>query len=318
MPNSHKERRDYMKKRMKVFLAGVLVLVVMGAIVPVQTVSAKAAKMSKKDFYGTWNGVKMCLMDQDDSSGRVSIFTSPEQLKTYRGIKVGSKLSTVKSKYGSAAKQKFDTKERFNKYIQQYYRRYGVYSISKSISKWKSYVEYTYQKNTKNDRRLRFYLDKNDKVTAIVYIYKYSKFKLSNKSVDIGFSFKSPSGKKITTKTVDGKEVQVLPANTKIVFDEAKLPEFGVLGDVYLYDTKGRICAKTTLPINFHWYATGTEVTKMLENVGMSKVDPVTGNNKSGMLNFNKLGKYNYFKLDIYDIDPKGGYDKPIEYYFRL
>lgn len=298
---------------MKVFLAGVLALVVMIAVVPAQTVSAKSAKMSKKDFYGTSSGYKICFMDKDDSIGRVNIYTS-KKLKTYRGIKVGSKLSTVKSKYGSATKKKFNTKEAFNKYIKQYYLRYGMYNISK----WKSYVEYTYKKNTKNDRRLRFYLDKNNKVAAIVYIYKCSKFKLSNKSVDIGFSFQSSDGKKITTKTVGGKEVQVLPANTKIVYDEAKLPEFGVLGDVYLYDTKGRICATTTATINFHWFATGTEVTKMLEDSHMQKVDPGTGNYKSGELNFNKLGKYNYFKLVIYDVNPKGGYDKPIEYYFRL
>ena len=95
-----------------------------------------------------------------------------------------------------------DTKESFSKYIKQYAFQYGA-----NTSGWKKYLEYSYKKNTKNERRLRFYLNKNDKVTAIVYIYKHNKFKLSGKIVDIGFSFQAPSGKKITTKKVGGKTV---------------------------------------------------------------------------------------------------------------
>ena len=154
-----------MKKRLKTMIAGILALAVVVTAIPAQTVSAKAAAMSEKDFYYTSYGEEMCFMDMDDDmSGRISFLTSKTE-KTYRGIKVGSKLSAVKSKYGSATKQKFSTKDSFDKYIKQYYPRYGI-----SISKWKSYVEYTYKKGTKADRRLRFYLDKNDKVTATVYI----------------------------------------------------------------------------------------------------------------------------------------------------
>ena len=47
------------------------------------------------------------------------------------------------------------------------------------------------------------------------------------------------------------------------------------------------------------------------------KYDPVTGDYK-GSVDLKKLGKYNYFKFVIYDIDAKGGYDTPAIYYFRL
>lgn len=301
-----------MKKNVKSFLAGILALAVMITAIPAQTVSAKAAAMSKKDFSYTYtgSGEKMYFTDMDDPNGRVSFLTTKD-VKTYRGVKVGSKISTVKSKYGSATKKKFDTKESFNKYMKQYYFKYGV-----SISKWKYYVEYTYKKNTGSDRRLRFYLDKNNKVTAIVYIYKYKKFKLTDKTVNIGFSFQAPSGKKITTKTIGGKKVKVLPKNTKIKFNESKVPDFGILGDIRQVDTKGKECAIACMPLNIK-YNNGAKVSDVLKDAMLMKWDPATGNYK-GSVNLKKLGKYNYFKFVIYDEDSKGGYDKPAIYYFRL
>lgn len=253
-------------------------------------------------------------MDMDDDmNGRVTV-VSTKEVKTNRGIKVGSTLSTVKSVYGSAAKKKFKTNESFNKYIKQYYSRYGI----SSVSSWKNYVEYTYKKGTENDRRLRFYLNKNDKVTYIIYIYQYSKFKLSKKTVDIGFSFEAPSGKEITTKTIAGKEVQLLPENTVISFDSSKLPDFGILADIELYDTKGKKCGETLTPISFNMnsYASGTEIATIIEN-GMAKRNAKTGQYE-GEIDVKKLGKYNYFKLWIYDVNYTGGYDKPAAYYFKL
>lgn len=301
-----------MKKGIRSFLAGVLAVAVMVTAIPMQTVFAKPAAMSKKDFIYTSNGEKMYFTDMDAEDGSLIIMTD-KYIKTKRGIKIGSKLSTVKSKYGNASKKKFDNKESFNKYIRQYDFQYGV-----NTSKWKNYVEYTYKKNTKNDRRLRFYLDKNNKVTAIVYICKYKNYKLTNKTVNIGFSFKAPKGKKITTKTVGGKKVQVLPANTTIKYNKSKLPDFGLLGQILQVDTKGRNCAQAIIPLNLHNSCkSGTKVTKVMQNASMMKFDPVTGIYQDS-LKLKKLGKYNYFKFVIYDIDAKGGYDKPAVYYFRL
>ena len=301
-----------MKKGMRRFLAGMLALAVMLTAIPAQTVSAKPAKLSENDFYYISQGYEMSLMEKDDEWGRVSALTSKDE-KTRRGIKVGSKLSAVKSKYGNASKKKFDNKESFNRYIRQYYQRHGIYSIST----WKNYVEYSYKKNTKNDRRFRFYLDKNDKVAAIVYIYKCKNFKLSNKKVNIGFSFQAPSGKKITTKTIAGKKVQVLPANTKIKFKKSKVPEYGILADIYQYDKKGRICGVTMIPLEFSWKCTnGTKIGELLASE-VYKVDPNTHAYK-GSLNLKKLGSYNYFEFRIYDVDYKGGYDQPAVYYFKM
>lgn len=304
-----------MKKYVKSFLAGVLALAVMITAIPAQTVSAKPASMSKKDFSYTYtgSGEKMYFTDMDDVDGRVTILTD-KNVKTNRGVKVGSKLSAVKSKYGKITSKKFDTKESFNKYIKQYDFQYGV-----NTSAWKKYLEYSYKKNKKDDRRLRFYFDKNDKVTAIVYIYKHSKFKLSGKTVDIGFSFQAPNGKKITTKTVDGKKVQVLPKNTKIKYNKSKVPEFGLLGNIIQVDTKGRDCASAMIPLNLNnsQYKSGTKVTNVMNSAILNKYDPKTGDYK-GDVNLKKLGKYNYFKFVIYDVNAKGGYDTPAIYYFRL
>lgn len=305
-----------MKKYVKSFFAGVLAFAVMITAIPAQTVSAKPAAMSKKDFTYTYvnSGDAMSFTDMDEPDGR-AVFLTDKNIKTKRGIKIGSTLSSVKNKYGSTSKKKFDNKESFNKYIRQYDFTYGV-----SSSKWKNYVEYAYKKNTKSDRRLRFYLDKNDKVTAITYIYKHKKFKLTNKTVDIGFSFKAPSGKKITTKTVGGKKVQVLPADTRIKYSKSKLPEFGILADILQVDTKGRDCAKSLISLNLNYslsYKSGTKITNVMKNAMIMKFDPATGIYKNS-LNLKKLGKYNYFKFIIYDNDPTGGYDKPAIYYFRL
>lgn len=302
-----------MKKYVKSLLAGILAFAVLVTAIPVQTVSAKPASMSKKDFIYTLGGEKMYLTDMDDVDGRVSVLTNKD-LKTNRGIKVGSKMSAVKSKYGKISSKKFDTKESFNKYIKQYAFQYGA-----NTSGWKKYLEYSYKKNTKDDRRLRFYLDKNDKVTAIVYIYKHSKFKLSGKTVGIGFSFQAPSGKKITTKKVGGQTVQVLPKNTKIKYKTSKVPEFGLLADIIQVDTKGRDCASAMIPLNLNnaSYKSGTKLTNVMNNAMLYKYDPATGNYK-GSVDLKKLGKYNYFKFVIYDINAKGGYDTPAIYYFRL
>ena len=42
-----------------------------------------------------------------------------------------------------------------------------------------------------------------------------------------------------------------------------------------------------------------------MNNAMLDKYDPVTGDYK-GSVDLKKLGKYNYFKFVIYDIDAKG------------
>lgn len=302
-----------MKQKKNKIIAGVLAFVLMFTIIPAQNAAAAPAKLSIKDFYYTSSGYEMTFMEKDDDySGTLSDYTD-KNLKTHRGIKVGNKLSAVKKKYGKAAKKKFNTKDSLNKYIKEYYFEYGI-----DFSKWKSYVEYAHKKNTKNDRRLRFYLDKKDKVTAIVYIYKYKTYKLTKKKVkSIGLSFEAPKGKKITTETIDGKQVQILPAGTKLKYKQSKVPEFGILGYVNMYDTKKRVCGNTSIPINFTWNSLNEqEIENFLQQSSFYRFNPSNG--KYLETDYKKLGKYNYFELIIYDTDSKGGYDLPVRYYFRL
>ena len=84
-------------------------------------------------------------------------------------------------------------------------------------------------------------------------------------------------------------------------------------------DTKGRDCALAMIPLNLNnaSYKSGTKLTNVMNNAMLDKYDPVTGDYK-GSVDLKKLGKYNYFKFVIYDIDAKGGYDTPAIYYFRL
>lgn len=300
-----------MNKRIKRWIAGVLTVVFMITVMPVQMIWAAPKKLSMQDFCYTYGTEKMYFTDMDEENGRISSL-SEKNVKTNRGIAVGSKLSDVTRKYGKASKKKFGKKDSFDKYIKQYYFQYGI-----SISNWKNYVEYTYKKGTKDDRRLRFYLDKNDKVVTVIYIYKYSKYKLTKKTVDIGFSFEVPEGQQIQTKKIAGKTVSILPASTEIQFDNAKLPEFGVLGQINMYDTKGRACGETSVPLNFNnaSCASGTKIETILENE-FHKYNPKT--REYIKTNVKKLGKYNYLEFIIYDIDVKGGYDIPARYYFKL
>lgn len=302
-----------MRQKINRIVAGVLAFILMFTIIPAQNAQAAPAKLSIKDFYYTSSGYETTFMEKDDDySGTLAVYTYKE-MKTHRGIKVGSKLSAVKSKYGNAAKKKFNTKDSLNKYIKEYYFAYGI-----DFSKWKSYVEYAYKKNTKNDRRLRFYLDKKDKVTAIVYIYKYKTYKLTKKKVkSIGLSFQAPKGKKITTKTINGKKVQILPAGTKLKYKQSKVPEFGILGYVNLYDSKNGLCGYTSIPINFTWsFMNGQDIETFLDQSSFLTIKPSNG--QLVKPNLKKLGKYNYFELIIYDNNQKGGYDLPLRYYFRL
>ena len=62
------------------------------------------------------------------------------------------------------------------------------------------------------------------------------------------------------------------------------------------------------IPLNLNnaSYKSGTKLTNVMNNAMLDKYDPVTGDYK-GSVDLKKLGKYNYFKFVIYDIDAKGG-----------
>ncbi len=293
-----------------------LMLVVMISMMSLQTVTAAPKKMAKTDFHyylstgDTWSFMEM---DQEDGSGRISGMSKGE--KTYRGIKLGDSASLVMKKYGKTTKKKFNNSDKFNKFIKYYS---GYYNLD--ITGWKYYLEYTYKKGTKNDRRLRFYLNKKNKVVDIIYTHNIKAFKLTKKSVDIDFAFEAPEGTEVTTKKINGKQVSILPEGTSITYNADKILKddlgyaWGLQVQVNQINTKGKICGWTDYPIGISNLKAGTTISEII--AGMSKINP-KNHQYLGTLDSAKLGNYRYFELIIYDNEFLDGYDKPAVYYFK-
>ncbi len=300
-----------MTKRFKTQIAVILILSLFTAILAPQTTAAASPELSMEDFEYSDSGNQISFTQNDQPGGCVFALTDKSS-KTHRGITVGSKLSDVQKKYGDNQIKNFDNKESFNRYIRTYNKIHFYFDTAK----WSTYLEYIYKENTEEDRRLRFYFNRKEKVAACVYIYGYKNFYLTKKKANIGISFRAPKGQKITTKKIAGKKVKVLPASSKITYKKSKLPEFGILGQIYMYDDKGKICGGSLIPINFHWVGKSIKTVEDLLD-DMCKIKPGTWNYQ-GKLNLKKPGKYNYFELTVYDLDETDGYDIPTRYYFRL
>lgn len=305
-----------MRGTKKSLIAWVLALVMVLTMIPTDTVSAAPAKMRLKDFLAyTSSGELYELAAVADEGGRISALFEGE--KTYRGIKVGSTVSAVKKKYGSATVKKYTGKDNFGKYLKQYGAYWGI-----DTTGWKTYLDYTYTESKTLEHRLRFCFDKNNKVIKILYIQNYKKIKLSkNKVTDVKLNFESPSGSKITTKKINGKKVYILPKDATITYTgtDKALP-----GYIYLYNTKGKLAGYSTMNIVFADYGmdSGTSVTQALSDTcfkyatDLNKLKNYVYFSKS--TDVTKLGKYNYFQICIIDNDYVGGYDIPRNYYFKF
>lgn len=290
-------------KRMTRMIAGILAFALLISVIPAQTVSAKPAKMSAKDFSYKSGGETYYLDDTGDEDGTLRLMYD-KKFKTYRGIKVGSWWNTVKKKYGNTSKKKLGS-DKFTKYIKVYKDYYGYTDLS--TSKWKYYADYKYKSSWGSDQRLRFYMDKNNKVVCIAYIEDIKFFKLSSKKMYVGFKFKAPKGKKITTKKIKGKTVQILPKNSTISVNKKKTGDFGTMAVIYQIDSKGKTYSMTSYPLNlsgdYTQYKTGTKVSTLM---------------KDGMFSPKLKKSYSYYKLVIYDIDASGGFKIPTTYYFKI
>lgn len=99
------------------------------------------------------------------------------------------------------------------------YYKYDPSGHGLDISTWKKYLDYNYKKGS-DQYKIRFYLNAKNKVTAIFFIKNIDTFyAYPNKEVKCGMVFKTPKGKKVSKKKINGKTVYLVPKGTKISFN---------------------------------------------------------------------------------------------------
>lgn len=300
-----------MKKFMKQWMTLALAVMMLVTAVPMGNVEAKAKKLSKKDFEITRDGKKdnfLTLSKEfeashwyfykitDTKNSKYVKEGNFKTVKTKRNVKMGSTETAVMKQYGKAKKKKVSKTEKCFKQI-----KYGQPAVDTSA--WKNYLEYTY-KQGKDNYKIRFYLNKKNKVTAIVYIKNLNKFyNFPNKEVDAGLRFKAPSGKKITTKTIGGKKVYIIPKGTKIYYDK-KYEDQKKHCTFYCcqYDVYGEVKAMSGGEEN---PPSSGKIEDMIEDYcairDLKKGGwKMNSKNELQKLNINKLGKYRYFMMEFY------------------
>ena len=299
----------------RVLAMGLMAVMFALAFFPTDVAFAAVQKMKYEDFfYYLPDGSDWSFMEVEDEGPRMQLLS--EGCKTRRGIKVGDKASKVISKYGKVTKKKVNNKDNFTKFMSYYSGYYNV-----DASNWKYFLEYTYKKGTKNSRTLRFYLNAKNKVVDVLYIHRINYFKLTKKSVDIDLKFVAPKGKKITTKKIGGKKVQILPVGTEMKYNDKKVTKdnwgynYGLMFDISQINNKGKEIGNLEMPITIGQIDNNIVFDEFLEK----QVDSVSAKDGAykGKLDMDKLGKYKYFTMTIYDNDWEDGFDKPVTRYFK-
>lgn len=261
-----------------------IIFVVLAALIPTGAVYAKSKspdKLNKKDFVCTWDKKKVDFFKQSKKDDTYSTYywkiwdiknvKGVSDIKTRRNVKFGSSESYVKKQYGKTKKVKVTKKETYYKLI-----KYNHPNVD--VSTWKSYLEYTYKKSGDN-YKIRFYLDKKNKVTAVIYLKNLEKFyKYPNEEFGSGLSFVPPKGEKVTVKTVNGKKVHMLPRGTKIYFENYRQIYETFL--IQQWDKRGQELAKE-YPVIQEGYC-DEEIIKMRYGINVS--DP---------------NKYLYFSISL-------------------
>ena len=315
-----------MKKFMKQWMTLALAVMMLVTAVPMGNVEAKAKKLGKKDFEYTFEGKKHDFVTEKKQYewSWFVFYDIPESkyckdpgktMKTKRNVKLGSTESKVTKQYGKATKKKVSKTERYYKKI-----KYDVPEID--TSNWKNYLEYTYKKG-KDNYKLRFYLDKKNKVTAFVYFKNLHKIdNYPNTEGKVNLSFKAPKGKKIKTKTIGGKKVYILPKGTQLCWNKKK----GVTCSLAQYNKTGKKVA--TGYASFYKNETYPQYSSIpnqnMEDVlkRMYRVNSKTGytmTSKNGTLKYinpNKLGGYRYFVMTCNNYG-ESGKKAPYLIYFR-
>lgn len=221
-----------MKKAKISMVMTMFVFTILFTLLPANSVLAKTktpAKLSAKDFVYNRNGKKVNFIKTSkdlDWAYHSRCWTSdPNYIgdgsneTTRRNVDAGeSGASFIKKKYGETKKVKAGNNDRFYKIINNEH-------LTTDTSAWDSYLEYSYKKG-KDSYKLRFYLDRKDKVMAFVYLKNIQlMYNYPNKKCKAGITFLTSAGDKTETQTITGKNVYILPDEAKILYKESSLPE---------------------------------------------------------------------------------------------
>lgn len=185
-----------MNKIIKIMSAVMIVAIIMTTSHPVKA----AEKLSKKDFVAVVSEgtEKLNLFDELNDSGEGLILfvydkkydkSKKGAVKTSRGIYIGSKASTVASKYGKVTKGSLLKDIAYNQFIDNkstdfkpFFKNVEYVLCYKYIEKNGVDGEYT--------SRIHLYIDKDEKVAAVAFSRTYSSEKLTyfNKGISYNLS----------------------------------------------------------------------------------------------------------------------------------
>ena len=290
-------------------MAALLVIVMLATVVgPVQ---AKAAeKISKSDFVFDAEGdtYDFLKLSKNDSGYYAYVEAKDKGVALSRGIKMGSTEAEIKAAFGEVNKTTGSAKERFMKFV-----KYNC--LTTDTTSWTDYLEYKYTEK-KNTYLIRFYLNKDNKLTAAVYLKNLKNFyNFPNKELKSGLTFVAPQGKKITTKTIDGKKVYMVPEGSQYFRDQKKSTKNWKDIDyrVYLLDEDGEVLAQSESD-GMVW-GKKAKVANLVKSCLVQ--DKKTGEWKS--LNLKNIGEYKYFYIVFLDTDGTDGIDlAPDGIFFKI
>ncbi len=300
-------------KKWKQKISMLLVLAMLVTLIPVGNVQAKSkspAKLGAKDFVYTYDGKKTNFISESDMKETYYLFDSKDtdvkssgkgRLKTNRKVKVGSTESYVKKQYGKTAKVKVNKKERLYKYI-----KYNHLTVDMSV--WKNYLEYSYKKGS-GKYKIRFYLDKKNKVAAIFYVKNLEKYyNYPNKELNPGLIFQPPKGKKLTTKVINGRKVYMIPRGTKINFKKGAVSKSvfnrTIMG-ISMYDVYGKLKASYDRDFFPDLHPDDPNVAAGISQGKGYDLEEIMNNamySNGKCINMKKLGKYLYFTIICDDV----------------
>lgn len=179
------------------------------------TEAQAAAKLTKDDFTYSSGGFTYNIIDTNQSIGLDRIchyaYYRDNFFNTNRGIEIGDSLSKVEEAYGKATVNKIVKNDPVYTTIKDCLPSYNMEA-------WRYYLEYKYTTVDKYKLCIRFYFNKKDKLDMVVYTSDDYKGAYCSKFFKSGIKFVASKGKKITTKTIDGKKVYMVPKDSTFIF----------------------------------------------------------------------------------------------------
>lgn len=299
-----------MRKRMKQIVMGAVLVLMICTIHPItakaeetqpETATEEVKALGEEDFQSSnWNFATDENVEKQDWSWQWNV----NYFKTSRGIKIGSKKSTVIKNYGESKVVKFNANSKFHKFLRETMDNGYTFYDKKLDKPLKTYMDYSYKDAKSNTFTLRFYFDKKDKVKRIMFIKNIKIQKFNSKKVNPKLKFKAPKGQEITKKKMNGRTVYIIPENTKlsIVNKNSKYVKF------FRIKKSGE---RTYIP----WEGDSWGTYKI--KTGYKPIKYFK--EREGAYEYMKKMKSNeYYELCFCDYNKKGGFDAPRSYYFKF